>query len=99
MTAVVGAKDRATNQVAAQVVTRTDKPTLHGFIAAHAAPTRPSTPTRGRPTPPSRTRTRRSTTRRWSTSGATRIPTVRVLLEHAEAGTQGHVSQDEPEAP
>ena len=38
MTAVVGAKDRATNQVAAQVVTRTDKPTLHGFIAAHAAP-------------------------------------------------------------
>ena len=38
MTAVVGAKDRATNQVAAQVVKRTDKPTLHGFIATHAAP-------------------------------------------------------------
>ena len=38
MTAVVGAKDWATNQVTAQVVERTDKPTLHGFIATHAAP-------------------------------------------------------------
>ena len=38
MTAIVGAKDRATNQVAAQVVERTDKPTLHDFIATHAAP-------------------------------------------------------------
>ena len=37
-TAVVGAKDRATNHVAAHVVESTDKPTLHGFVAAHAAP-------------------------------------------------------------
>ena len=37
-TAIVGAKDRATNQVRATVVERTDKPTLHGFVAAHAAP-------------------------------------------------------------
>ena len=37
-TAVVGAKDRATNQVRATVVERTDKPSLHGFVAAHAAP-------------------------------------------------------------
>ena len=37
-TAVVGAKDRATKRVAAKVVDRTDKPTLHGFVAAHADP-------------------------------------------------------------
>lgn len=37
-TAVVGAKDRATNTVRAQVVEATDKPTLQGFIRRHAAP-------------------------------------------------------------
>ena len=37
-TAVVGAKDRATKQVAARVVESTDKPTLQGFVAEHAAP-------------------------------------------------------------
>lgn len=37
-TPVVGVKDRATRQVRAQVVESTDRPTLHGFIAAHAAP-------------------------------------------------------------
>ena len=36
-TAVVGAKDRETNQVAAKVVTSTDKPTLQGFVKDHAA--------------------------------------------------------------
>ena len=36
-TAVVGAKDRATNQVAAKVVTSTDKETLQGFVKDHAA--------------------------------------------------------------
>ena len=36
--AVVGVKDRATKQVRAQVVERTDKPTLQGFVTAHAAP-------------------------------------------------------------
>ena len=36
-TAVVGAKDRATNQVAAKVVTSTDKETLQGFVTDHAA--------------------------------------------------------------
>lgn len=36
-TAVVGAKDRATNQVAAQVVQSTDKDTLQGFVQDHAA--------------------------------------------------------------
>ncbi len=37
-TAVVGAKDRATNKVSARVVEDTDKPTLQGFVAEHAAP-------------------------------------------------------------
>ena len=35
-TAVVGAKDRASNRVAAQVVDRTDKPTLQRFVVDHA---------------------------------------------------------------
>ena len=37
-TAVVGVKDRATKQVAARVVERTDKATLQGFVIDHAAP-------------------------------------------------------------
>ena len=37
-TAVVGAKDRASNQVSARVVTSTDKPTLQGFVVEHTAP-------------------------------------------------------------
>ena len=37
-TAVVGAKDRETNQVAAQVVERTDRENLQGFVSTHAKP-------------------------------------------------------------
>ena len=37
-TAIVGIKDRESNHVAAQVVERTDKPTLHGLVSAHTAP-------------------------------------------------------------
>ena len=37
-TAVVGAKDRATKQVRAQVVADTDKPTLQRFVVEHTAP-------------------------------------------------------------
>ena len=37
-TAIVGAKDRATNQVCATVVESTDKPIIHGFVADHTAP-------------------------------------------------------------
>ena len=36
--AVIGAKDRATNQARAQVVERADKANIHGFVAEHAAP-------------------------------------------------------------
>ena len=35
-TAVVGAKDRATNTVRAKVVTRTDRATLHDFVSDSA---------------------------------------------------------------
>ena len=37
-TVVIGAKDRATKQVAAQVVQATDQETLQGFVEDHAAP-------------------------------------------------------------
>ena len=37
-TAIVGAKDRATNAVSAKVVKETDAETLQGFVADHAAP-------------------------------------------------------------
>ena len=37
-TAVVGTKDRASNQVAAKVVTSTDKETLQGFVKDNADP-------------------------------------------------------------
>ena len=37
-TVVIGAKDRATNRIAARPVASTDKPTVQGFIGEHAAP-------------------------------------------------------------
>ena len=37
-TAVVGAKDRATNAVSAKTAPETNKPTLQGFVVSHAAP-------------------------------------------------------------
>ena len=37
-TAAIGAKDRATNKVAAKVVRSTDKETLQGFVSDYAAP-------------------------------------------------------------
>ena len=36
--AIAGARDRATNQVRAAVVGRTDKTTIHGFAAEHTDP-------------------------------------------------------------
>ena len=37
-TAIVGAKDRATNRMSARVLERTDKASLQGFVAEHTAP-------------------------------------------------------------
>ena len=67
-TAVVGAKDRATNAVIAKVVKETDAETLQGFVADHAAPdaTR-STPMRRRPIRASPTTTKRSSIRSANT--------------------------------
>ena len=36
--AIAGVKDRATNRVTARTVPATDKQTLQGFVAEHAAP-------------------------------------------------------------
>ena len=36
--AVVGAKDRESNQVAARVIEHTDRETLRGFVDAHTSP-------------------------------------------------------------
>ena len=49
-TVVIGAKDRATNQIAARPVASTDKPTVQDFIREHARPAPPCTPTRRAPT-------------------------------------------------
>ena len=57
-TAVVGAKDRATNKVAAQVVEATDSTTLHDFVADKAEPDAVVTRTTRRPTRASQTRTK-----------------------------------------
>ena len=63
-TAVVGAKDRATNQVAATVIQSTDAATLQGFVKDHAdRQATVSTPTLRRLTSPSRSTTTRSSTR------------------------------------
>ena len=37
-TMVMGAKDRETNRVAAQVIERKDRETMQGFVADHASP-------------------------------------------------------------
>ena len=37
-TAVIGAKDRATNRVSAEVIGNTDQPTLQGFVAKNVEP-------------------------------------------------------------
>ena len=49
-TAIVGAKDRATNAVSAKVVQDTDAKTLQGFVADHATPGATSTQTMPQPT-------------------------------------------------
>ena len=68
--AVIGAKDRATNTVSAAVIEETDAKTLLGFVADHAAPdaTQSSRTTR-EPTRAWLTSTRASVTARANTSG------------------------------
>ncbi len=76
-TAVIGAKDRETNQVAAKVIERTDARTLQGFVRAHAAPQGPrSTATTPAPMRACPSIMRRSRTRSPSMSGAMSTPTA-----------------------
>ena len=75
-TAVVGAKDRATNQVAAQVVHATDQGRYRDSWKITQPPGLRSTPTMQPPMTRSRSITPRSSTRSQNTSGATCIPTA-----------------------
>ena len=49
-TAIIGAKDRETNQVAVKVIESTDRPSLQGFVRTTQTRQRWCTPTRRRPT-------------------------------------------------
>ena len=98
-TAVVGAKDRATNQVAARVVDATDKKTLQGFVKTHAARgakvyTDDASAYDGLE---NREAVRHSVAR--VRQGPSAHERGGELLEHAQAGAQGHVPQAEREAP
>ena len=98
--AIVGAKDRASNRVVAKVVTSTDKPTLQGFVVEHTAPgaTVYSDEASGLRRNPLRARERQAQRRRVrSRHGAHQRR--RILLEHAQARSQGHLPQDVSEAP
>ena len=75
-TAVVGAKDRTTNQVRARAVESTNKATIHGFVADHTARTPWSTLTMRWSTKPFQIHTRPSTTALWSMFVAMCIPTT-----------------------
>ena len=75
-TTVVGALDREANQIAAQVVPGTDRPTLHGFIEQHVKPGLRSIPMRRQLTGRCHSTTRRSIIRSASTCGSRRTPTV-----------------------
>ena len=98
-TAVVGAKDRATGQVAARVVERTDKDTLQGFVKGHAAAsakvyTDDASAYDGLA---NREAVKHSVAR--VRQGPSSHERGGELLEHAQAGAQGHLSQAEREAP
>ena len=99
-TAVVGAKDRETNRVDAAVVDRTDAETLQGFVADRAAPgatvmTDEALAYKGMPFDHEAVNHSVGGVRPWNGAHAGH----RVLLEHAETRPQGHLPQDQPEAP
>ena len=104
-TAVVGIKDRATKQVVAQVVGRTDKDTLQIFVAEHVADddvqvyTDDTSSFKGLPNPHETVKHSAQELRevpRWREDSYQRR---RVVLEHAQASAQGHISPDFAETP
>ena len=95
---VVAAKDRATNEVRAEVVERTDAKTLQGFVADHAAPgatvyTDEAAAYKGMPF--KHESVRHSAGRVRQGDGA--YQRHGVLLGHAETGAQGRLPQDQPQ--
>ena len=99
-TAVVGAKDRATNQVSARVVESTDKPTLQGFVVEAYGSRRDRLQRRGGSLrgDPLRPRISEALRRRVrARNGAHQRHGV--VLVDAQARPPGHVPQDVPEAP
>ena len=98
--AVVGAKDRASNQVAAKVVRNTDAETLQGFVSDHAAEgatvfTDDATAYDSLPFAPCDGKALSSGVRQRHGPHQRN----RVILVDAEASAQGNLPQDQPEAP
>ena len=98
--AIVGAKDRASNRVVAKVVESTDKPTLQGFVVKHTAPgatvyTDEAAAYEGIPFEHESVKHSVAEYVRGHGPHQRR----RILLEHAQARSQGHVPQDASEAP
>ncbi len=94
-TAVVGAKDRATGQVSAEVVQATDAETLQGFVTERAAEdaTVYSDENRAYRGAPPEARNRQSLGRRVHRRDGPH-QRGRVLLVDAQTGPQGHLPQD-----
>ncbi|MXX72580.1 MAG: IS1595 family transposase [Gemmatimonadetes bacterium] len=104
MTAVVGAKDRETNQVAARVIDSTDRATLQGFVDEHASPDAALLHGRRDGVPGQWPGARDRQTQRGGIRPVSRRrddphQRRRELLVHAQAGAQGDVPPTEPEAP
>ena len=96
--AVVGAKDRATKQVAARMVPDTTKPTLQGFVAEHATPdatvyTDDAAAYQGMPFDHETVKHALSVC-----PGRRSHERDRIALVDAQACSHGDVSQNEPEA-
>ena len=100
-TAVVGAKDRKTNKVRAKVVKGTDAKTLQKFVADTAANgvivyTDDAAAYKGMPF--DHASVRHSVGEFVDGMGA-HNQWHRIVLEHAQAGAQGRLPQDQPQAP
>ena len=98
--AIVGAKDRASNRVAAKVVASTDKPTLQGFVVEHTAPgatVYADEASAYEGTPFEHESVKHSVAEYVRDMAAHQRR--RILLVDAQARSQGYVPQDVSEAP
>ena len=99
-TAVVGAKDRATNRVAAEVVRSTDSETLQGFVKDHAdADATVYTDDASRLRFAALQARDGQALRDRIRPGQGSHERSRILLVNAEASPQRDVPQDQPQAP